>query len=145
MNYDRDFLRIKADLAARPVRTRRGNVLAPPNILQIGAGNVILTLGSTDYKGLKYPSSDVTTVPSAAPASITTSCPDGISPAYKIGGGGVSLVWIGTRLKPGAAAAVTEMAGSFYYLTPVICHSIISMPISGAPGTFADVYVPFRI
>lgn len=114
-----------------------------PYVLSVGEGNILITIGSTDYKGLKYPSADVTTVPSATPAAIDTSCPNGISPAYLISEAGNTLVWIGTRLKPGSAAAVTELTGSLVSSTAVLCRSIIAMPISGAPTTFAPVYVPY--
>jgi len=116
-----------------------------PYVLVVGRGNTIATIGAILYKGLKYPSADVTTAPSAAPAAIDTPSPDGISPAYLVSETGNNLVWIGTRLKPGTEAAVTEMTGSFFDGSPVICHNIISMPISGAPTTFAAVYVPFRL
>jgi len=145
------FDRMAAELVAlrRDVRltpARWAGPAIPPFVLSVGQGNTLITIGSGTYKGLKYPSADVTTVPSAAPAAIDTACPDGISPAYLISNGGaLSLVWIGTRLKPGSAAAVVEMAGSFVASTPVICRSTVSMPISGAPTTFATVYVPFRI
>jgi len=114
-------------------------------VLLCGQGNTLVTAGGVVYKGLKYPASAVTEVPAAVPAAIDTATPNGVSPAYLLSATGTSLVWIGTRLKPGVAAAVVEMTGSFYQETPIICRTIIQMPITGTPTVFAPVYVPFRI
>lgn len=136
----------RLESVSRQVWQYQPAVMTPaPFILTVGQGNTITTISGTDYKGMKYPAAAVTTVPAATPAAIDTACPDGISPAYLISGNGTSLAWVGTYLKPGTAAAVVELTGSLYFQTPIQAYTVVQMPISGAPTTFAPVYVPFRI
>lgn len=109
-------------------------------------GNLIQTVNASNFYGLKYPTADVTSVPTLTPTATVGGCPDGLSEALLVSNSGsTSVVWIGTRLKPVPAnPVVQEMLGSFYFGTPVLCRTIVHMPIGAGPST-APVYVPWRM
>lgn len=144
-----EIVRLKQALAIRPVRvpTRGGSAVKKVYVLQVLNGNLIRTIGATNYHGLKYPAADVTTIISAVPANTAVTCPDGVSPAMLISDTGTqTLTWIGTRLKPGTDPAIIEASGSFYVGTMVLCRTIVAMPVAGSsPTTYGNVYVPWRI
>lgn len=123
--------------------------MAPVTYLGIPRrGNAIVTIGSTTYYGLKYPTANVTVVPTTAPPSGNGACPDGLTYGEIESTTGVlSVVWIGWRLQPGGTGTVyNDMTGvSIPGATSILCRTKISMPVTTPSGTFVDVYLPYRI
>ena len=111
-----------------------------------GSGNLIRTVNSVNFFGLKYPTADVTSVPTLNPPSGDGACPDGLTIASLVDNDNTAVtVWLGTRLKPAPASPmIQQMLGSFFKGSIVLCRLIVHMPIGAGPDT-APVYLPWRM
>lgn len=125
--------------------------------LYVGSGNTLATLDGVTYKGVKRASS-VTSVPSATPSSISTSYSDGLTAAYNYGSNPNAtsgpLAWLASC----ASLTVKNPAGSGSDVvistlaspqmregTLIASVSSYLVPVSGSPGAYARVYVPYLV
>jgi hypothetical protein len=116
----------------------------------IGNGNDILTVGSTHYYGLKYPTADVVEVPTLVPPSTDDGCPDGLTiGTLESETGAQTTVWIGTRLRPGGVGVGPVYADlallSIPRYTQILCRQSITMPITDGDGAVVPVWLPYRV
>lgn len=138
---------LRSGLRMRPITTVRGGAAPDIYILRMGGGNSIATYGATTYYGLKYPTSEITSVPTSAPSEVDGATPNQIGPAYLVGpdGQATTLVWVGTKLKPTPTSAVaTGMLSIISKGTTFMSSRIVSMQI-GTSGVFVPVYIPERV
>jgi hypothetical protein len=139
----------------------RGLWVFPTNIptgtvyrqLLVGSGNTLGTIDSTTYKGLKRASA-LTSVPSAVPTAIGTAYSDGLTAVYDLGSNPTAttgtLAWLTsasdvTAKDPGGGADIVIPNAASFQLREgqlILALSSYKVPISGAPGTYATVYVP---
>jgi len=142
-----EVTRMKQDIALRPIRVPSGTQPQYVHILRMGRGNEIATYGSTTYYGLKFPTSNVTSVPTFAPSLVDGDCPDQLSAAYlqDPSGSGESLVWVGNKLWPSPSSPVfTGLQSIIPALTMVLAFQTVLMQI-GSSGDYVPVYLPARV
>lgn len=125
--------------------------------LIVGRGNSLGTLDGVTYYGVKR-GSLLATVPSATPAAIDTACADGLTAAYDLGvdTNNVTgpLVWLSaasslkTKNPDGVGADITVtplITAQMKDGTLIASASSYQVPISGSPGVYANVYVPYLV
>jgi hypothetical protein len=153
LNINRKINELKSQIQLLESRSRQTWSYPPSvnlsSITYLGiirSGNLIVTVGTTNFYGLKYPSANVTAVPTTVAPTGNGACPDGLTAAYIESETGVqTAVWIGWRLQPGGTGIVyNDMVGvSIPAGASILCRTKISMPVTA--GGVVDVYVPYRV
>lgn len=155
-----DIAALKARLVVIENELRRRPVISPLLIISpytqliVGSGNVLGTLDGITYKGVKR-ASPITSVPTMAPASISTTYADGLTAAYNLGTDPNAITGPLAWLCAAGSLTVKNPAGSGSDVvigplaspqmkegTLVASISAFQVPVSGSPGTYAMVYVP---
>lgn len=151
-NIWREITRLRQEVSVRPVRLppRGGAGGVSYDLLVIGDGNIVQTVGAIDYYGLKRPSSPVLEVPTLAPSGVAGSEPDGLT----IGTLNGSPVWVGLRLQPNVWSGGVQVAGTvtlddfpgdLTQGTPCFGRSSIQVPVNGSVDVYATVYNPWAV
>lgn len=147
---DREVLQQMAALDARLQRLEARTPLRPalttsviPVLFDTLGSDTLTTIGSTNYLGIKNPSSVPTFVAQADPTALTTFT-EGLGKARLDSTSG-SYVWVAIRVNPGTGVEsdlVTALPNAQIWMS----RKIVFMPIGSAAGTeFAPVYIPYRI
>jgi len=143
------FQRMAAELAELRRDTRlipaRWARTATTYYMQMLSGNLLATIATVNYYGLKQPASNITTVPTVVPSTTSGATPDGLSPAYLLNDAGTTtLVWAGVRLSP-PSGPIYEYAGVLTRDSAFLARTIVQMPLATDSSVLVPVYSAWRI
>jgi hypothetical protein len=140
-----ELAELRRDTRLIPVRWAAAPA-ATTYYLSCDQGNLLSTIATQNYYGLKRPAANVTTVPTVIPSLTPGATPDGLSPARLISATGSStLVWAGVRLMPPSAVLQDDYRGVLTNQSPFLARVIVQLPLATDPTVLVPVYNVWRV